>query len=194
MLSRSISVRRRNQTVQRCHVRSQPPVTMRWICSPWWKALRTCFRWTLAGLSCTRACRSTCRPGRTPPCRAVSEKGTKSTWLWGWDTSLALTTVNKAPWRSVSPQLLNTVISLNELLVLWKHNFLYELLVKSCWLFCHFNNLYLSLKNTSLTYYFFIQVIFMMYFQKRNILEYICTLPPMDIIDVIYCMPNVPDV
>lgn len=157
MLSRSISLRRRNQTVHRCHVRSQPPVTRRWICSPWWKALRTCFPWTLACLFCTRAFRSTCRPGRTPPCRAVSEKDTKSTWLWGWDASLGLKTVNKAFWHSLLPQLhLSNTVLLNALLVyLVKVLFHNELLINARRLFYYFNNPYFVSGIHILAYYFF---------------------------------------
>lgn len=29
---------------------------------------------------------------------------------------------------------------------------------------------------------------------QTHLIEYICNPPPMDIMDVVYCMPNVPDV
>lgn len=98
-LSRSMSLRRRSRTVRRRRVRSHPQVTGRWrgwVCRPWWRALGTCLPWTWGAPSCTLACRSTCRPSRTLPSPAVSERAAKSTWPWGCQTSTGQTTVIRA--------------------------------------------------------------------------------------------------
>lgn len=105
VLSHSLSLRRRSQTVRRCRARSPPPVTGRWMdwaCRPWWKALGTCLPWTWGAPYCTQACRSTCRPSRTLPSPAVSERDAKSTWPWRWDTSAGQTTVTRASWLALT--------------------------------------------------------------------------------------------
>lgn len=108
-LSRSMSLRRRSRTVRRRRVRSHPQVTGRWrgwVCRPWWRSLGTCLPWTWGAPSCTLACRSTCRPSRTLPSPAVSERAAKSTWPWGFQTTViratrlvaSVTSVNQSLW------------------------------------------------------------------------------------------------
>lgn len=126
--------------------------------------------------------RPTCGPSRTLPGRAMSEMDTKNLRGLGDGTLLWMNSCRTGDATAAS------VVPVNALLM-WKHN---------CFL-SHVVNYVILLLIVTLPYYNTYHLLLCELFAccTRNtgtIIEYILNLPPVDIIDVSYCKPNVGNV